>query len=40
MYSEAIPDSAVIKQETEKMAEQIRELDQIYSRMIQAMTSK
>ena len=40
MYSEAIPDSAVIKQETEKMAEQIRELNQIYSRMIQSMTTK
>jgi len=39
MYSESIPDSSVIKQETEKMAEQIRELNQIYGRMIQAMTN-
>ncbi|MDO5523493.1 MAG: gliding motility protein GldL [Bacteroidia bacterium] len=38
MYSEAVPDSSVIKQETERMAEQIRELNQIYGRMIQAMT--
>lgn len=38
MYTESIPDSSVIKQETEKMAEQIRELNQIYGRMIQAMT--
>lgn len=40
MYSESIPDSSVIKQETEKMAEQIRELNQIYGRMIEAMTNK
>lgn len=39
MYNDAIPDSSVIKQETEKMAEQIRELNQIYARMIQAMTN-
>lgn len=39
MYGEAVPDSSVIKQETEKMAAQIRELNQIYGRMIQAMTN-
>ncbi len=40
MYGESIPDGFVIKRETEKMVEQIRELNQIYGRMIQAMTTK
>lgn len=40
MYGESIPDSSVIKLETEKMADQIRELNLIYGRMIQAMTTK
>ncbi len=39
MYSESIPEGFIIKKETEKMAEQIRELNQIYGRMIQAMTN-
>lgn len=40
MYSEAIPDSSVIKQETEKMADQLRELNQVYARMLDAMTNR
>ncbi len=39
MYNEAIPDSSVIKQETDKMAVQLRELNQVYARMIEAMTN-
>ena len=39
MYNEAIPDSSVIKQQTDKMANQIKELNQVYARMLEAMTT-
>lgn len=38
MYGENLPDGSVIKEETEKMADQLRELNQVYARMLQAMT--
>lgn len=39
MYSDTIPDGTVIKEETDKMADQLRELNEIYARMINAMTN-
>lgn len=39
MYSGSLPDSSSFKDETEKMTRQIQELNQIYGRMIQAMTA-
>ncbi|MDO5665315.1 MAG: gliding motility protein GldL [Bacteroidia bacterium] len=39
MYTDTIPDGAVIKEETDKMAEQLRDLNEIYTRMISAMTN-
>ena len=39
LYNDSIPDGSIIKQETEKMADQLRELNSIYARMIEAMTS-
>lgn len=38
MYSGSLPDSSSFKDETEKMTQQIQELNNIYSRMIKAMT--
>lgn len=38
MYDGSVPDSAVFKRETEKMTQQIKELNQVYSRLLQAMT--
>ena len=38
MYGDALPDGSVIKTETEKMAEQLRELNEVYARMLNAMT--
>jgi gliding motility-associated protein GldL len=38
LYNDSIPDGSIIKQETEKMAAQLRELNSIYARMIEAMT--
>lgn len=38
MYGENLPDGTVIKNEIEKMAEQLKELNQVYARMIDAMT--
>ena len=37
MYSDTIPDGTVIREETDKMADQLRELNEIYARMINAM---
>lgn len=39
MYTDTIPDGSVIKEETEKMAEQLRELNRVYARMLEAMTA-
>lgn len=39
MYGNSVPDSLQFKEETEKMTQQIQELNRIYSRLIQAMTS-
>lgn len=39
MFNETIPDGNVIKEETEKMAEQLRELNVVYARMLEAMTN-
>jgi gliding motility-associated protein GldL len=39
MYNDSVPDGSVIKYETEKLADQLRELNRIYSRMIQSMTA-
>ena len=39
MYEESVPDSSVFRSETEKMTEQIQQLNQIYARLIQAMTN-
>lgn len=39
MFNETIPDGNVIKEETEKMAEQLRELNTVYARMLEAMTN-
>ncbi len=38
MYSGSLPDSSSFRDETEKMTKQIQELNNIYGRMIQAMT--
>lgn len=38
MYDGSVPDSAVFKRETEKMTQQIKELNQVYTRLLQAMT--
>ncbi len=38
MYDGSVPDSAVFKRETEKMTQQIKELNQVYGRLLQAMT--
>ena len=38
MYNDSVPDGSVIKYETEKLADQLRELNSIYARMIEAMT--
>lgn len=38
MYDGSVPDSAVFKRETERMTQQIKELNQVYSRLLQAMT--
>jgi uncharacterized protein YukE len=38
LYNDSIPDGSIIKQETEKMAAQLQELNSIYARMIEAMT--
>lgn len=38
MYDGSVPDSAVFRRETEKMTQQIKELNQVYSRLLQAMT--
>lgn len=40
MYEGSVPDSSVFRSETEKMTQQIRELNQIYGRLIEAMTSQ
>lgn len=40
MYEGSVPDSSVFRRETEKMTQQIRELNQIYGRLIEAMTSQ
>ena len=40
MYSDTVPDGEIIKKETDKMADQLRELNEIYARMISAMTNK
>ncbi|MEA5070950.1 MAG: gliding motility protein GldL [Petrimonas sp.] len=39
MYEGSVPDSSVFHGETEKMTRQIQELNQIYGRLIQAMTN-
>lgn len=39
MYSGSLPDSSTFRDETEKMTRQIQELNQIYGRLIQAMTA-
>lgn len=38
LYGDSLPDGSAIKTETEKMAEQLRELNEVYSRMLNAMT--
>ncbi|RNC66884.1 gliding motility protein GldL [Proteiniphilum sp. X52] len=38
MYGDTLPDGSVIKAETEKMADQLRELNEVYGRMLKAMT--
>lgn len=38
MYDNSVPDSAVFRSETEKMTQQIKELNQVYARLLQAMT--
>ena len=38
VYNDAIPDGALIKRETEKMAAQLQELNIVYARMLEAMT--
>lgn len=39
MYTDTVPDGEIIKKETDKMAEQLRELNQVYARMLDAMTN-
>lgn len=38
MYGDTLPDGSVIKTEVEKMADQLRELNDVYARMLNAMT--
>jgi hypothetical protein len=38
MYGDTLPNGTVIKTETEKMADQLRELNDVYARMLHAMT--
>jgi uncharacterized protein YukE len=38
LYEGAIPDSAVFRAETEKLAQQLKDLNLVYARMLQAMT--
>ncbi len=38
MYGDTLPDGSAIKTETEKMAGQLRELNEVYTRMLHAMT--
>lgn len=38
IYGDTLPDGSVIKTETEKMADQLRELNEVYARMLNAMT--
>jgi uncharacterized protein YukE len=38
LYEGAIPDSAVFRTETEKLAKQLKDLNLVYARMLQAMT--
>lgn len=38
MYGDTLPDGSVIKAETGKMADQLRELNEVYARMLHAMT--
>lgn len=38
MYGDNLPDGSVIKTETEKMADQLKELNNVYARMLSAMT--
>ncbi len=38
VYSDALPDGTSIKEETEKMADQLKELNDVYGRMLHAMT--
>lgn len=38
VYSDALPDGTSIKEETEKMAGQLKELNEVYGRMLHAMT--
>lgn len=38
MYGDTLPDGSVIKTEVEKMANQLRELNDVYARMLNAMT--
>jgi hypothetical protein len=38
MYGDDLPDGSMIKAETEKMADQLRELNDVYARMLHAMT--
>lgn len=38
MYSDSLPDGSIIRNETEKLADQLQELNRIYARMIESMT--
>ena len=38
MYDGSVTDSSVFRNETEKMTRQLSELNQVYSRLLQAMT--
>lgn len=38
LYGETLPEGSVIKEETEKMALQLKELNEVYARMLEAMT--
>ena len=38
VYSDALPDGTSIKEETDKMARQLKELNDVYGRMLHAMT--
>lgn len=38
VYGDTLPDGSAIKVETEKMADQLRELNEVYARMLNAMT--